>query len=114
MMQTRKKLARASGVLFLLLLIVYSAYQARVYLAGPHIAIERAAQNGSLLDISGNAERVAFLSLNGRQIFTDERGVWQETILLLPGYNIVSLAATDRFGRKAEVYRDFYRTKENI
>lgn len=114
MMQTRKKLARVGGALFLLLLIVYSAYQARAYLAGPALTIKHTEQNGALLEISGTAERVAFLSLNERQIFTNERGVWQETILLLPGYNIVSLAATDRFGRKVEVYRDFYRNKENI
>lgn len=111
MMHARKKLAWAGGALLLMLLIAYSAYQARAYLAGPRVRIGETLRNGPLLDIAGTAERVAFVSLNGRQIFTDERGVWQETILLLPGYNVVSLSATDRFGRETETHRDFYRTE---
>lgn len=114
MIPLRRKLIGTGGVVLLLLLIAYSAYQARAYLAGPALTIEHTGQTGTLLEISGTAQRVAFLSLQGRQIFTDERGVWQETILLLPGYNIVSLAATDRFGRKAEIHRDFYRHKDTI
>lgn len=114
MTSMRKKLAWTIGVLFFVLLIAYSAYQGRAYLAGSRITIEHTVVNSSTVDISGSAERVAFLSLNGRQIFTDKNGVWQETILLLPGYNVVTLAATDRFGRKAETHRDFYRPKDTI
>ena len=92
-------------------LLFYALYQARTYLQGPRLAIESAIPEGPLLALAGTAEHISFLSLNGKQIYTDEKGRWQERILLVSGYTIVTLAAKDRFGRSAEVHRDFYHTE---
>lgn len=110
----RKRLTIASCAVILVLLVVYGAYQAREYLRGPRITIAHAVKDGPLLRLEGTALRIAFLSLQGKQIFTDENGRWQETLLLLPGYNSVSLAARDRFGRTAEKHQDAYRADETI
>lgn len=114
MNKLRKRLTVAVFVLILFGVASYGAYQARAYLSGPHIIIESKMLEGRLLGLAGTAERIAFLSLQGKQIFTDENGRWQETLLLLPGYNSVSIAATDRFGRKTEKHFEAYRAKENI
>ena len=110
----RKRLIVAGCVIVLVLLVVYGAYQAREYLRGPRITIVQAVKDGPLLRLEGTALRIAFLSLQGKQIFTDENGHWQETLLLLPGYNIVSIVARDRFGRTTEKHQDAYRADETI
>lgn len=111
----RKRLAIAVSVLIFIGIASYGVYQARAYLSGPRIVIEGKTREGPLLMLAGTAERIAFLSLQGKQIFTDENGRWQETALLMPGYNSVVVAATDRFGRKTEKHFDAYRTpKEDL
>jgi hypothetical protein len=49
--------------------------------------------------VVGEAKNVSYLSLNGRQIFTDESGTFSEKLLLPYGYTIMTLKARDRFGR---------------
>ena len=52
------------------------------------------------LVIRGETKNVTSLSLDGRTIFTDEKGLFQERLLLYSGYNILELKARDRFGRE--------------
>lgn len=52
----------------------------------------------SVTRVSGTAKNAVFLSLNGREISVDLEGNFEETIALLPGYNIMSIKATDKFG----------------
>ncbi len=91
-------------------LIGYLLYQARGYLIGPEITID-SPQAGeivhdSYLEIKGSAFNVAGLLLNGRQIFTDEKGNFKEGLLLAKGYNIIELTATDKFGRVKKEKRE--------
>lgn len=83
-------------------LSVYGYLQSREYLEGPVVVIDEPA-NGSAsaatrTTLRGSARNVSFLTLNGRQIFTDERGRFREPLLLHEGYNIATLEAKDRFG----------------
>ena len=83
--------------------VYYASFQSRELLAGPYITFESPANGAvveeSLVTIKGNALRISFIRLNGRQIFVDEKGVFEEKLPLLPGHNIMELRATDRFGR---------------
>ena len=97
-------IAIASGVLVGLSLYAYS--QSREYLRGPVIMIEEP-QNGALsttsvVSVQGSAHNAAFITLNGRQIFTDEQGRFHESLLLQEGYSIMLLEAKDRFGHRVE------------
>lgn len=87
-----------------LLLVFYVLFQARFLILGPQIDIEtpRDAEEvvDPLLTISGTAHNVAWLTLNGRQIFTDEEGLWSEKLLLSPGISIMTVSGRDRFGRE--------------
>lgn len=82
---------------------IYFLYQAKGYLFGPKIALDSPAAgeviHNSYLKIKGQALNVSSLSLNGRQIFTDESGFFSEGLLLARGYNIIELTAIDKFSR---------------
>lgn len=89
-------------IIVVIALASYAYFQSREYLRGPVITILEP-PNGlmsttSLVALRGTARNVSFLTLNGRQIFTDERGVFRESLLLQDGYNIMTLEAKDRFG----------------
>lgn len=84
-------------------ILLYITFQSRFIMAGPAIAFT-SPENGatvheSLTQIKGNAERIAFIELNGRRIYVDENGDFSEKLPLLKGHNIIELQARDRFGR---------------
>ncbi len=92
----------ATIVLVAFSLGTYAYFQSREYLRGPVVMIEEPL-NGSLSTTSlvvlrGTAHNAAFLTLNGRQIFTDEQERFMESLLLPLGYSIMTLEAKDRFG----------------
>ncbi len=93
----------------------YSYLKSREFLLGPQINIESPADGSTAQEalqvIRGTAQNVAYISLNGAPIFIDSKGVFQEKLLLLPGYNILTVSAQDRFGKKIEktlelIYKD--------
>jgi hypothetical protein len=83
--------------------LLYFIYRtSRAYLSGPSITItapaDYAAFSTSTATITGQAMRVQDITLDGRSITIDDKGNFSETILLMPGYNIETLAAHDQFG----------------
>lgn len=106
------------GVCAVIGLGVYAYLQSSEYLRGPIITVEEPT-NGALFTtptvaVRGNARNISFLTLNGRQIFTDERGHFKESLLLQNGYNIMLLEAKDRFGHtKTKRLELVYKPQEN-
>ena len=104
MQQNGKILLKVSIVILIIVCIVgYSLYQAQNLIKGPQISIDYPL-NGSTIDtsaisIKGRAHNVAYISLNDRQIYVDEYGMFDEELLLGPGYNVWKLEAKDKFGR---------------
>jgi uncharacterized protein (DUF58 family) len=103
----RPGLKDALSIALLVLLAFYIYYQFERYLEGPVISVggellEATTFTEPLLTIEGRARNVAFIYINDRQIFTDERGNFEELFLLQPGYNVVSIRARDQFGRHVE------------
>lgn len=84
-------------------IVLYAFSRTVNFLRGPSLTIEKPADNEYILGtdatIEGRASRVSALSLNGREIFTDEKGIFRERLPLLSGYNIITVRATDKFGR---------------
>lgn len=85
---------------------VYAYFQSREFLSGPQVIITHPADGSSFTDrviaVSGTASNIAYLSLNDSPIFVDAKGIFQEKFILLPGYNIISIKAKDRFGKTVE------------
>lgn len=84
----------------------YGYYRSRELLRGPEISVA-APSNGEsqavpLITLRGTASNVARLDLDGNPIFTDAAGRFAETLLLSPGYNVLTFRGEDRFGRSTE------------
>ncbi len=81
----------------------YAVWQGRHIITGPDLTVTsepEVVQTGRVVFISGVAENVTALSLNGRPIVTDQDGNFTEGVVLENGYSMVSLDARDRFGRQ--------------
>ncbi len=89
-----------------LLLILYFLFQARFLVLGPQITIStpRDGQEVSnpVVTATGQVRNAAWISLNGRQIFTDEDGRWEEKLIVAEGLSIMTVRVRDRFGREKE------------
>ena len=54
--------------------------------------------SNSILKVSGVAKNATKITLDDREISMDQKGNFNETISLFPGYNIVKIYAQDKFG----------------
>jgi hypothetical protein len=99
-MKTKHWVIAAIGIAF----AIYILFQARFLILGPQVWIESprdgAVAEAPAITISGEARNAAWISLNGRQIFTDEEGQWEETLIVSKGLSIMTVAVKDRFGRE--------------
>jgi hypothetical protein len=90
--------------LAILVVISYSGLKLKDLLIGPQIVIlspsDGATIKNSLVTVRGHADRITQLYLNGKKIFTDEQGNFDENYLLASGYNLLEIIAHDQFGRK--------------
>ena len=108
----RRRIRIATGVGGICLLLVgfgiYGLYQARDFLAGPDIVIDYPKNGQSVRQsyntIKGRAVNVSSLRVNGRQIFTDEKGNFEVNLLLAAGYNIIEVKASDKFNREIKKF----------
>jgi hypothetical protein len=91
--------------LVILLVLSYTLFEARRLLAGPDISIESPADgtatSSSAVTIVGKAENISFLTINDAPFYTDESGKFVYRFSPPVGYTVVTVAATDRFGRSA-------------
>lgn len=95
--------------------LAYIAYQARFLLLGPQITFIETGQSPTeapVTELVGKAQNITYLTLNGRAIFTDQHGVFNETLVLNEGYNLITLVAYDRYGRERTVTQEYVRTPQ--
>ena len=103
---------RSIAALFLLALLGYGAVAAWPLIAGPQIALispthEETLANG-LTHIEGRALYTETLWLNGSPLLMDESGNFTASLTLPSGGAILSLTATDRFGREITERRSVF------
>ena len=87
----------------LLMILGYAYSRTESFIRGPQITITTP-ENGQMISdsfffIEGAVERASYITLNGRQVYTDEAGELREEVSLAEGLNIFEIVATDRFGR---------------
>jgi hypothetical protein len=87
---------------FFLFIVSYGFSRSRDLLFGLKITnvsiVDGATLHDSSLPITGNARNAVKLTLNGREISISQAGDFSETVAPLPGYNIITLHAEDKFG----------------
>lgn len=92
------------------LLVWYIHFQARNLLTGPTITLDDTGgtiHHTHSVELTGSASNIVKLTLNGREIHTDEAGVFREHLVLENGYTLMTLVAEDRFGRTTSLTREF-------
>ena len=103
---------RTLAAITLSLLVGYGVIKAVPLLLGPDIRIDAPLDGTTIEDgfmtISGTAVHTRSLTLNGAPFLIDENGRFETTLLLPKGGDILSLTATDRFGRQTNVERTVY------
>lgn len=91
------------SAIVLVVIFGYAYLRSESFVRGPSITITTPKNGESVeepfLAIEGIVKRAAYITLNGRQVYTDETGNLREGVLLAEGYNIFELTAEDRFGR---------------
>lgn len=98
-----KKIIKIAGFsAFFVLIIGYSFFVSKDLIFGVKIKnvslTDGATVTSNIIKVTGNAKNAINLSLNGREISIDQLGNFNETIALLPEYNIINLRAQDKFG----------------
>jgi hypothetical protein len=102
------KLVRiVTGIVIFVAVAGYVAFEARGIVAGPSLIVIQPTPGTTLTKpvtrLTGNVERISKITLNGRQIFVSEEGVFDEPLILAPGYNEILVEAWDRFDKKTSV-----------
>lgn len=96
----------------LVLLIGYGFIEARHLLKGPSLSIDIPSNYTTFSDgfitLSGTTKNTETLVVNGGLLPIDERGRFEKTLLLPKGGSILSLTATDRFGRVSTERRTIF------
>jgi hypothetical protein len=91
-------------IAFFALFLLYGAFEAIKLFLGPSLVIENPKDlstiHDPLVSVNGFVKRVAYITINDRQIFADTTGYFEDKLLLLPGYNIIELGVKDRFGNE--------------
>ncbi len=99
------------------IIALYVLYQARFLLEGPQLYLidePESIQNSQVVHLRGKASNISTINLNGRQIFTDRTGYFDEALLLENGYTIATIQATDRYGRTQRIVKQFVYTPTSI
>ncbi|HET8574685.1 MAG TPA: hypothetical protein VFM02_00745 [Candidatus Paceibacterota bacterium] len=100
--------ARTIGKAFLFLLVAgvvvtYSVFRFFDYTKGPTIAItsplDGSTVRSGFVNVVGSADRISYITLNGKQIYTDNAGNFNQELALHDGYNALEVQVKDRFGR---------------
>ena len=97
-----KKILKLSLLIgFFLFIIIYAFFRSHDLIFGVKIKnvniTDGTTATNNVLNVTGNAKNAVKLTLNGREISIDQAGNFNETIALLPGYNIVGIKAVDQF-----------------
>jgi hypothetical protein len=92
------------------LMVVYVRFQARNVISGPSITLDGTytpLQHERRITLEGATHNIVKLTLNGKEIHTDEAGIFTHPLVLEDGYTIIELNAQDRFGRTTTITRKY-------
>jgi hypothetical protein len=108
----KRNLSVTLSTIFLLLFILYAGFETQKYFRGPSLTVTEPIDLSTVRDpiiaVKGNVARVAYITVNGKQIFADTNGDFSDQLLLPPGYSIIRVAVKDRFGK--EIAKDLHLT----
>lgn len=99
-------------IILLCLLAGYGIFEARPLIIGPTISLaspaDDAVATSGVVTVSGTALRAATLTLDGATLLHEENGDFSSMLALPHGTSLLTLAATDRFGRRVTATRTVF------
>ncbi len=99
----RRNIRAIAVIVFFVLFVLYAGFETVKLFLGPSLIIDTpkdfATVNEPLINVSGTVKRVAYITINDRQIFADTTGKFSDKLLLLSGYNIIKIEVKDRFDK---------------
>lgn len=115
----KRTLTIGGGIFLAILILGYGVWISRDLLFGIQSTVSGITDGTSaseqILSLSGRARHAAKVTLDGRTLAIDLDGRWTDTIALLPGYNVLTVSATDKFGRvQTHSYRVYYTGREGV
>ena len=91
---------------------IYGAVEAWPLITGPSLVvispINYASYPSGIVSVSGTVLRAALLSVNGASVLHGEDGHFAVTLTFPHGGSILTITATDRFGRTVAVTRNIF------
>ncbi len=96
---------------------IFTFFKTHDLVLGTALTIESPKNGETLSDsfvvVKGIAEGSALLTVNGAKVLTDEKGSFQQEMLLGLGYNVIEVRSLDRFNREAKTVLELvYRPSE--
>ena len=105
---TPQKIIMFSGILVFLLIVGYFSYQLR-YIGSPKLIIQTPSENylseNFFIEVSGFAEKNSDLTVNGRTLYIDEKGLFKDSLNLASGLNTLEFKAINKFGKETTIIR---------
>lgn len=87
-----------------LAIFVLIGYNAKDLIFGVPLKITTAPDGSTVYDtylpIKGESGHAKEISINGRLVGIDRNGIFEDGVLLSPGYNVVEIKLKDQFGKK--------------
>jgi hypothetical protein len=103
------------SILAILIILGYTAFNSRIFIAGPQLEIHNPIHGSSISDsplvkIDGTAKNISSIRANDKWFPIDSDGNFSEPVLLKPGHNIIYIEASDKFGRTIEQNLELFYT----
>lgn len=112
----KRNIRTVAIIAFFILFLLYGAFEGIKLFLGPSLVIYTPRSIDTVdiptLTVSGHVARVAYITLNDRQIFADTSGNFTDKLLLSPGYNIIKVKVTDRFDKEVTKEMKIWYTKD--
>jgi len=109
-----RTILRALSIIIIVALFCwYLSYQARFIVEGPVVDFSNEPafnQTERKVTLEGQARNIVALTLNGREIYTDQSGYFKEALILENGYTVATITARDRYGRVRSYEESFVYT----
>lgn len=92
-------------IAIVVLIIAYAIFNTRLIIRGPSVHIYdlvdgQIIEGDGLVEIKGEVQNATYISLNGRQIFVDEKDhTFEEKFLLTSRINYFEIFVSDKFGK---------------
>lgn len=88
----------------IVILVLYSLFQAKNLIVGPVLRITEPLDGQqveyAVVDIKGTASNISEITLNDSPIYVDTKGAFFEKLIVPSGYSIIKMSVKDRFGRE--------------